>query len=147
MANLRFDQVNIVVTDVVGATEFLRALGIDIPEAPAEWAAWAAHHVGIPAVTHGFSADLDSPAYATYWGGLPRDFTGVVVNLRADDSAGVDVAFAHALAIGAQELRTPYDAQWGARYAAVRGPGPIVVGIMGPRDPDALGEMQVSDFA
>ncbi len=49
----------------------------------------------------GSNADLDSPAYASHWGGLPEGFAGVVVNLRAKDRAAVDSAFERALTLGA----------------------------------------------
>jgi len=147
MARLQFDQVNIVVPDVVGAVEFLRSLGAEMPEVSDEWAEWAPHHARFPAVSEGFDADLDSPAFAAHWGGLPRDFTGVVVNLRTDDRIAVDATFDRAMELGAEGLREPYDAFWGARYAVVRGPGPIIVGIMSPADPELRGEpLTVSDF-
>jgi uncharacterized glyoxalase superfamily protein PhnB len=148
MASLRFDQVNIVVPDVLGAARFLRALGAEVPEVASEWAEWESHHVELPAVADGFDADLDSPAFAAHWGGLPTDFAGVVVNLRAEDRGAVDAAFERAVALGAEGLRAPYDAFWGARYAVVGGPGPIVVGIMSPADPASRAEAPtVSDFA
>ena len=147
MASLEFDQVNIVLPDVVGAARFLRTLGAEVPEIADEWAEWAAHHIGFPAAAEGFDADLDSPAYASHWGGLPEDFVGVVVNLRAEDRRAVDAAFERAVALGAEGLRGPYDAFWGARYAVVRGPGPIVIGIMSPADPESRGDPpRVSDF-
>ena len=147
VADLRFDQVNIVVPDVDGAARFLRALGADVPEAAAGWADWAPHHRGFPASGEGFVADLDSPAFASHWGGVPEGFTGVVVNLRAKDRDAVDSAFERALTLGADSLRTPYDAFWGARYAVVRGPGPLVVGIMSVADPDAPGTPpSIADF-
>lgn len=136
MPSLQFDQVNIVVSDVVGAAGFLRALGAEVPELPDEWAQWAPHHLGFPAVAEGFDADLDSAAFASHWGGLPEGFTGVVVNLRAEDRDAVDAAFERAVALGAQVLRDPHDAFFGARYAVVRGQGPLVVGIMSPIDPE-----------
>lgn len=105
-----------------------------------EWADWAAHHVAFPASQEGFDADLDSPAFASHWGGLPRDFAGVVVNLRAADRSSVDTTFDRALKLGAEGLRNPYDAFWGARYAVVLRPGPIAVGIMSPPDPQFRGE-------
>lgn len=148
MAKLQFDQVNIVVSDVTGAAGFLRALGAEVPELPDEWAEWAPHHIGFPAVATGFDADLDSAAFASHWGGLPEGFTGVVVNLKAEDRAAVDAVFEQALALGAQALRDPYDAFFGARYAVVRGPGPLFVGIMSPLDPELRGDQpSVSDFA
>ncbi len=148
MASLRFDQVNIVVPDGAGAAGFLRAIGVEVPELPDDWAEWAPHHVGLTATAEGFDADLDSSAFASHWGGLPEQFTGVVVNLRAADRAAVDTVFEQAVALGADSLRAPYDAFWGARYAVVRGPGPLVVGIMSPPDPGLRGESpRVSDFA
>lgn len=148
MAKLQFDQVNIVVSDVIGAAGFLRALGAEIPELPDEWAEWAPHHIGFPAVASGFDADLDSAAFASHWGGLPEGFTGVVVNLRAEDRDVVDAVFEQAVAVGAEALRDPYDAFFGARYAVVRGPGPVFVGIMSPIDQDRRSESpSLSDFA
>jgi len=148
MANLRFDQVNIVVPDLLVATQFLRALGAEVQEGADEWAEWAPHHVGFPAAAEGFDADLDSPAYASHWGGLPEDFVGVVINLRAEDRSAVDETFERAVALGAEALRHPHDAFWGARYAVVRGPGPIVLGMMSPADPAFRTEPPaVSDFA
>lgn len=148
MATLRFDQVNIVVPDVAGAAGFLRALGAQVPEPSDGWTDWAAHHVGFPAVADGFDADLDSPAFAAHWGGLTGDFTGVVINLRAEDRDAVDATFDRALELRAEGLREPYDAFWGSRYAVVRGPGPLAIGIMSPAEPDFRSEPPaVSDFA
>lgn len=147
MAKLGFDQVNIVVPDVIGAVGFLRDLGAEVQETTDEWADWAAHHVAFPASHEGFDADLDSPAFASHWGGLPRDFAGVVVNLRAADRGSVDTTFDRALELGAEGLRKPYDAFWGARYAVLLGHGPIAVGIMSPVDPESRGEPpSLSDF-
>lgn len=93
MASLQFDQVNIVVSDVARAAGFLRALGAEVPELPDQWAEWAPHHIGFPPVAAGFDADLDSSAYASHWGGLPEGFSGVVVNLKADDREAVDAVY------------------------------------------------------
>jgi uncharacterized glyoxalase superfamily protein PhnB len=147
MVGLRFDQVNLVLADVSGAAQFLRALGAEVPEVGPDWADWEPHHVGFTAVGEGFAADLDSSAFGRHWGGLPEGFTGVVVNLRASDRDAVDAVFDKALTCGAEALRAPYDAFWGARYAVVRGAGPIVVGIMSPADPARRGAgPTVADF-
>ena len=147
MGSLRFDQINVVVPDVAGAARFLQSLGAEVEVPEGEWAAWAPHHVRFPAAAEGFDADIDSSAFAAYWGGLPDEFVGVVVNLRADDRAAVDATFEQALGLGADCLRDPYDAFWGARYAVVRAPGPIVVGIMSPADPAfRVAGPTVSDF-
>lgn len=148
MSKLTFDQINIVVPDVIGATTFLRNLGAEVPEAPDEWADWAGHHVGFPASHDGFDADIDSPAFAAHWGGLPADFAGVVVNLRTEDREGVDAMFERAVELGADGLRRPYDAFWGSRYAVVLAPGPLAVGIMSTADHESRGEPPaLSDFA
>lgn len=129
---LRFDAINLVLADLDATTEFLRGLGVGLEDVPPQW---APHHRAVSVDGTGFSADLDSSPFASYWGGLADGFTGVVVNLRTDDRAGVDAAHAAALRLGATELRAPYDAFWGARCAFVEGPGPIVVGLMSPIDP------------
>lgn len=148
MGSLEFDQINIVVPDVAAAAEFIRNLGGEVPEMRGEWADWADHHAGFPASTSGFDADIDSPAFAAHWGGLPEDFAGVVVNLRAADRDGVDTTCDRARQLGAEVLRPPYDAFWGARYAVVLGPGPLAVGIMSPVSPELRGDSpSVSDFA
>ena len=119
-----------------------------VPEISAEWGEWSPHHVAFPAESEGFDADLDSPADASHWGGLTPDFAGVVVNLRTTTREEVDETCERAVDLGAGVLRSPYDAFWGARYAVVRGPGPIVVGLMSPADPSARGvSPQVRDFA
>jgi hypothetical protein len=147
MADLRFDQVNIVLADVDGAATFLRSLGVQLPEVLPEWADWASHHVGFPAAAEGFNADLDSSAHARHWGGLPAGFTGVVINLRTADRDAVDATFEQALALGAVGLRSPYDASWGARYAVVQAPGPIAIGLMSPADDARRGSSPaLSDF-
>ena len=133
VGELRFDQINIVVADLRAATDFLRALGAPVPAAMPGWEEWGAHHVAFP-TADGFGADLDSSAFASNWGGLARSFDGVVVNLRTRDRDEVDSVHDQALALGAQSLRAPYDAFWGARYAVVQGPGPIAVGLMSPID-------------
>lgn len=148
MAGIRFDQINVVVSDVAGASQFLRALGVEVPELTGEWADWAPHHVELPTVADGFDADLDSSEFATHWGGLPERFNGVVVNLRVDERSDVDAHFDKALGLGATELRAPYDAFWGARFAVVQAPGPLTVGIMSAVDQQYRGAAPaVSDFA
>jgi hypothetical protein len=142
----RIDQINVVVADVAAGAAFLRALGVDVPEPGGEWAAWAPHHQGVPAADDGFDIDLDSREFAVHWGGVPHDFTGVVLNVRTDERKEVDATFEAALGLGAEGLRSPYDAFWGARYALVAAPGPLMVGIMSPieaqhrREPPSIGE-------
>ena len=148
MAAPRFDQVNIVVADVRAAAGFLRALGVVLPDVADDWAEWATHHQTFPSAPAAFDADLDSPQFASHWGGLPAGFTGVVVNLRVDERDEVDRLHAQALTFGATGLHEPYDAFWGARYSVGLGPGPIAVGLMSAADPDRRGPgPSVADFS
>lgn len=146
----RIDQINVVVGDAAEAASFLSGLGVDVPEAPAPWEAWNAHHRTVPASTSTdgannlaeptFGIDLDSSAFAHHWGGLPRSFAGVVVNLRVDERDDVDRLHDLALSIGGRSLKAPYDAFWGSRYAVVDGPGDLVVGLMSAQDDAQRGE-------
>lgn len=148
MAGLEFDQINIVVPNVADAAQFLRDLGAEVPEITGEWSDWADHHIAVPVKTAGFDADIDSPAFAAWWGGLSSDFVGVVVNLRTEDREAVDATCDRARELGAEVLRAPFDAFWGSRFAVVIGPGPLAVGIMSPADPERRTDPpSVSDFA
>jgi len=145
----RIDHINVVVGDVEAAATFLAGLGVDLPAALAGWEAWDAHHrtVSTTPSTHegdegddgadpAFGIDLDSSAFAQHWGGVPRTFNGVVINLRADERSDVDRLYEVALSLGGRSCASPYDAFWGARYAVVEGPGPITIGIMSASDPE-----------
>lgn len=158
VGNPRIDQVNVVVADVAAASAFLSELGVAMPEMGDGWEDWAAHHVTVPTgastdVGHGleapvFGVDLDSSAFARWWGGVGPNFTGVVVDIRVDERGEVDDLFAHATSIGARALKEPFDAFWGSRFAVVEGPGPLVVGLMSV--PDAAHRQpspDVADFA
>lgn len=142
MSAPRVDQINVVVGDVDAAARFLNGLGVDVGETRPEW---DSHHRSISAPTsrHGapqldeptFGIDLDSGVFAQEWGGLAPSFTGVVLNLRVDDRAEVDRLHELALSLGGKSLKAPYDAFWGSRYAAVEGPGSLVVGLRSVPDP------------
>lgn len=136
----RVDQINVVVSDVRGAAKFLADLGVEVPPTPAPW---DEHHRNVPTSNSlqghdptqpTFGIDLDSSAFANYWGAVASSFTGVVINVRVDDRAEVDRVYAHALSIGALSRKPPFDAFWGARYAVVEGPGPLLVGLMSESD-------------
>ncbi len=143
--SVRFDQINVVVTDVAAASVFLEALGCGVGNTDADW---ARHHRNVDVESAGFAADLDSAAFAAHWGGLPSDFVGVVLSLRTDTREEVDELHQRALAAGGRSLHAPYDAFWGARFAVVGGPGPLVVGIMSQADPaQRTPGPAVADFA
>lgn len=131
MGTPALEQINVVLADVEAAVDFLRALGVEIDDTMPEW---RPHHRSIP--THGtaFDADLDSSEFASWWGGLSVGFVGVVLNLRVDTRDEVDATYAEALRVGGTGRHEPWDAFWGARYAVVEGPGPMLVGLMSPAD-------------
>lgn len=146
MGNPRLGSINVVVGDVAAASQFLADLGVSVPDAFPDW---AGHHRHLEAAVDDFDADLDSPAFATWWGGVPEDFApGVVLNLRVDTAEDVDELHARALELGASELKAPWNAFWGSRYAVVLGPGPLCVGIMNaPDDSARTMPPAVDDFA
>jgi hypothetical protein len=135
VARPRFGSINLVVDDVDATARFLEALGVDLEPIVAVWADWAPHHRSFAADVSEFDADLDSPSFARWWGGVPPDLVpGVVVNLRVDARDEVDQLHRRAVELGASELKAPWDAFWGSRYSVVRAPGPLCVGFMS--DPD-----------
>lgn len=132
MAGPRFGSINVVVGEVDATARFLASLGVDLePTLPD----WAIHHRSFGADVSAFDADLDSPSFAQWWGGLPADLIpGVVVNLRVDHRDDVDQLHQRATELGASELKSPWDAFWGSRYSVVRAPGPLCLGFMSEPD-------------
>lgn len=146
--NPRIDQVNVVVDDADAACRFLAALGLDIEGPGAGWETWASHHRAVPVADAGFDMDLDSGDFAAEWGGVPRSFVGVVVNVHVDEREEVDDLHRRAVAEGGRSLKEPYDAFWGSRFAVVEGPGPIVVGLKStPDDAHRTPPPDPADFA
>jgi predicted lactoylglutathione lyase len=132
VARPRFGSINVVVKDVDATARFLDALGVDLdPTLPD----WATHHRSFEADVSAFDADLDSPSFAQWWGGVPEDLApGVVVNLRVDGRGDVDQLHQRAIELGASELKPPWDAFWGSRYSVVLAPGPLYLGLMSEPD-------------
>jgi predicted lactoylglutathione lyase len=132
MTRPRFGSINVVVEDVEAAARFLDSLGVDLePTLPD----WSGHHRSFEADVSAFDADLDSPSFARWWGGVPADLApGVVINLRVESRDEVDHLHHRALELGATELKPPWDAFWGSRYAVVLAPGPFCLGVMSEPD-------------
>lgn len=96
--------------------------------------------------------NLRAPGVSTPAASAEAGYIATVASLQFDQVNIVvpDVAGAARFlrTLGAEVLRSPYDAFWGARYAVVRGPGPIVAGIMSPVDLESRSDPPaVSDFA
>jgi predicted lactoylglutathione lyase len=134
MAGPRFGSINVIVDDVAAAARFLADLGVDFEPTLPEW---ASYHRSFAADVSDFDADIDDPSFATWWGGVPRDGVAppFVVNLRVDSREEVDQLYRQGLATGAVELKAPFDAFWGARYAVMLAPGPLCVGVMSVPEP------------
>jgi hypothetical protein len=152
MSGPRIDQINVVLADVAAAADFLAGLGVSMDPIPAEWSEWVAHHQNVTppdaAEPGPFDVELDSTAFASSWGGLPADFTGVVLNIRVEQREDVDRLFAQAVSAGAVARREPHDAFWGSRFAVVDTPGPIFLGLISPRDPNhQSAPPAIEDFA
>jgi catechol 2,3-dioxygenase-like lactoylglutathione lyase family enzyme len=131
---LQLAQVNVVASNLPALVEFLRSIGLDVPDT---LPAWMGHHRRIDSTSTGLVADVDSSAFAAQWSGLPHEWKGVVLVLRVNDRAGVDASYERARAAGAVALRPPYDAFWGARIAVVEGPDGLVFAFMSPIEPEA----------
>jgi predicted lactoylglutathione lyase len=146
VAQPRFGSINVLVEDVDAAASFLESLGVELePSLPH----WTTHHRSFEAEVTAFDADLDSPSFARWWGGIPAEWVpGVVVNLRVDRRDDVDQLHGRAIELGATELKPPWDAFWGSRYAVVRAPGPLCLGIMSePETSRRTAPPPIADFA
>lgn len=132
--------------DVGAAASFLDALGVDVEPTRPDW---APHHRSFEADVSSFDADLDSPSFAAWWGGVPGDpAPGIVVNLRVDVRDEVDQIYRQAIELGATELKGPWDAFWGSRYAVVLAPGPLCLGLMSePEAARRTAPPAIGDFA
>jgi hypothetical protein len=128
MAAPRFGSINVIVDDVAAAAHFLARLGVELEPTRPEW---AMYHRSFAADVSDFDADIDSPSFANWWGGVPTEGTAprFVVNLRVDSREDVDLVHRRGLDAGAAELKAPFDAFWGARYGVMLAPGPLCVGV------------------
>lgn len=125
----RLDQINLVSADVPASVEFYRLLGVDVPDAPDD--GWDAHHRssvstgGDPAL----DLDIDSVAFASYWGAEGMR-PGPVLGFRLASREAVDEVYERLTAAGHPGLRAPYDAFFGVRFAVVQDPGGTSVALM-----------------
>lgn len=125
------DQINIVVRDMEAMAEFYQRLGLSVSDGGAP--EWQAHHRN--ARTEGADVDFDSQAFASKWNrGWPGG-AGIVLGFRVENRGEVDRLYQKLTAAGHAAQQEPYDAFWGARFAAVADPDGNTVGIMSPSDP------------
>ncbi len=130
---MNFEQLNIVVDDVEAAVTFYRQLGIDAEKTLDEW---MPHHRSVSSAG-GLDVDIDSVAFARWWGGINAPC--VVVGVRMPSRDEVDTRYAALVDAGSEGLRPPFDAFWGARFAVVRDPAGNAIALTSPLDPDRQG--------
>ncbi|MGB6456170.1 MAG: VOC family protein [Streptosporangiaceae bacterium] len=127
----RFDQVNLVVSDMEACVSFYRRLGLDIPDTDP---AFQAHHRSAR-LPGGVDLDFDSAEFATHWD-VGWQSGRAVIGFRVSSRERVDSLYSDLTGFGYAGQQPPYDAFWGARYAIVEDPDGNPVGIMSPVDPD-----------
>ncbi len=133
MSPIRFDQVNLVVSDVEASRAFYARLGLDF--GAEHDPVWSAHHVS--AARGGdvpIDFDLDSTSFAAKWDRGWAGGTGAVLGFKVDSREEVDQLVAALAAAAVPVQQEPYDAFWGARYAVVSDPDGNAVGIMSAVD-------------
>jgi catechol 2,3-dioxygenase-like lactoylglutathione lyase family enzyme len=137
-ANVRFNQLNLVVEDMDAAVAFYQALGMTVRFDGGEWPPGSgARHV---ALDNGEGAifELDNLAMARIWHGGWRspDAGGrpVVLGFSLPSREAVNERYQELTAAGYTGRQEPYDAFFGARYAVVCDPAGNDVGLMSPID-------------
>ncbi len=134
MTAIRFDQINLVVSDVPASRAFYSRLGLDFGNAHDP--VWDNHHVSARGVAGaGLDVDLDSLSFAHQWDEGWAGGPGVVLGFKVETRQAVDDLVATLSADGVPVQQPPWDAFWGARYAVVSDPDGNAVGIMSPVDP------------
>ncbi|HEY5886196.1 MAG TPA: VOC family protein [Acidimicrobiales bacterium] len=134
MARARFNQVNIVVSDMARSVAFYELLGADVADIVVPW---ADHHRELTSTDPEPTVELDSSTSASNWAaGWVPERTGVVLGFGVEDDDDVDTLVAAVEAAGHPVLQPPHDAFFGSRYAVVEDPDGNAVGLMGPRRVD-----------
>jgi catechol 2,3-dioxygenase-like lactoylglutathione lyase family enzyme len=133
--SVRFDSINLVVTDMEASRAFYARLGLEFTNSHDP--VWERHHVtavqaGGAETELGF--DLDSASFANQWNSGWPGGAGVVMGFRVDTRQAVDDLVTALQQEGTAVQQVPYDAFWGARYAVVSDPDGNAVGIMSPVD-------------
>jgi uncharacterized glyoxalase superfamily protein PhnB len=130
----RISKLNIVAKKYEETLRFYRTLGVSFPQVlaqpPGTRHAEAADHVGT-------SFSLDNPSLAQIYNAEWRQSAGhnsILITAELPSREAVDSIYAILVAAGYAGLQVPYDAFWGARYAAVRDPEGNSVGLESPLD-------------
>ncbi len=135
---IHLGQVNVVVRDMAAMTRFYEQLGVGLQPIPPEW---EAHHRNTVPVDGdgdgaGASVDFDSMAFAPMWNaGWPAATPGMILIFHVATRDEVDELHRRMVDAGHPSHQEPYDAFWGARFAAVADPDGNSIGISTPPDP------------
>ena len=133
-ARSRFNQVNIVVSDMARSVAFYELLGADVADIVVPW---ADHHRELTSTAQETTVELDSSTSASNWAaGWVPERTGVVLGFGVEVDEDVDALVAAVEAAGHAVLQPPHDAFFGSRYAVVEDPDGNAVGLMAPRRDD-----------
>jgi catechol 2,3-dioxygenase-like lactoylglutathione lyase family enzyme len=134
-----FDQVNLIVRDMVQTLDFYRRLGLAVPDAATEWPPGTGALHAEAVAPSGLRLEFDNVAMARIWHpGWQEPAVSrsqAVLSFSLDSREAVDELYATLTAAGAPGAEPPYDAFWGARYAIVQDPEGNSVGLMSPIDP------------
>lgn len=134
MTRARFNQVNIVVSDMARSVAFYELLGADVADIVVPW---ADHHREMTSTAPETTVELDSSTSASNWAvGWVPERTGVVLGFGVEEDEDVDALVAAVEAAGHPVLQPPHDAFFGSRYAVVEDPDGHAVGLMAPRRDD-----------
>jgi uncharacterized glyoxalase superfamily protein PhnB len=136
VAELAFDQLNIISGDLDATVEFYRRLGLPMGE-PARTDDGTPFHASCRP-ERGASLEGDSAPFARYWNkgwANEVDLNGrVLLGVRTATREEVDRLYAEVTAAGHRSLQPPTDGFWGSRYAIVEDPNGIAVGLMSEAD-------------
>jgi catechol 2,3-dioxygenase-like lactoylglutathione lyase family enzyme len=138
----RFNQLNVVSGDTEASLAFYRRLGVDIPEEHVWRTKTGAHHISAIFESSDGAADLDfdSAEFAQRWNAGWKDnpdLAGkVVIGFSVASREEVDRIYADMTGAGYRGLQPPWDAFWGARFAAIEDPDGIAIGLQSPRSDD-----------
>jgi catechol 2,3-dioxygenase-like lactoylglutathione lyase family enzyme len=127
----RLDAIGVIVSDIDQAVDFYRRLGLDFPDDPDP----EGHGHAEATLPGGLRFMLDSEetirSFNPEWSPAPGDARTAVAFL-CDSPDDVDRTYRALIDAGARELREPWDAFWGQRYAEVRDPDGNVIDLFAP---------------
>ncbi|HEV7666212.1 MAG TPA: VOC family protein [Chloroflexota bacterium] len=131
------NQVNLIARDWHASLAFYRLLGIAVTDGDEFPPASGARHSDATFSPHKVMLEWDSQAMARQYtpaAAADAPVRGPILGLAYPSADAVDQAYQRVTSAGHATVQAPYDAFWGARYAIVRDPDGVAVGLMGPID-------------